>query len=472
MRLTKLLPTLIPPLVVVALAWPGQAQTKPPAEPEQAQPAEPCGAPADASSAEAWYWLGKEQGQEGNSRCAMEAYAHSWELRPSYDSAGNGGMHAAVVGEHALVCKLLSYSLANIPASLDEPKKQVAGERMRKALEESLRHVGRARVETKPGALILVDGQPAGTAPLNPPELCLPPGSRTIEARLEGFQPAKATIEVKIGPPLSLELPLQPAVAEPPQPPTRPKPVPDEGPSIPLVVAGSAVAVAAIGAGAGLLAASAEAASDRDDKLAALGGQGSCTTGNPFVAECDEIRDLAQAAMTFRGAGIAMLITGGVAGAATLGYALWPRETAAETAAVAVFPAGLGGLLLRGAWWWSNGCCWGSSWLRRRRCSRAGRAAWTAPTRARAPASSRRIATSSATRTAASVPASRAPAASATSPRARRVATTAAEFATATASACPAAPAAAAPAGRRRPGEGAPAARVQPVAAAPVVRHP
>jgi hypothetical protein len=70
--------------------------------------------------------------------------------------------------------------------------------------------VARIAVElrtTPPGATLRVDGQVRGTSNLKTE---LPPGTYQLEALMEGYQPASATLTVKPGPMAPLELTLQP----------------------------------------------------------------------------------------------------------------------------------------------------------------------------------------------------------------------------------------------------------------------
>lgn len=60
-----------------------------------------------------------------------------------------------------------------------------------------------------PGATILVDGKESGVSDL---ALKLPPGIHNVMARLDGYEPATGSLEVKAGSPSSLDLTLQPTL--------------------------------------------------------------------------------------------------------------------------------------------------------------------------------------------------------------------------------------------------------------------
>jgi hypothetical protein len=66
----------------------------------------------------------------------------------------------------------------------------------------------------QPGASVLVDGNAAGVTPL-PGELRLRPGPHVIEARLEGYDDARQTVDAEAGQRISIVLPLVRQVAPP-----------------------------------------------------------------------------------------------------------------------------------------------------------------------------------------------------------------------------------------------------------------
>jgi hypothetical protein len=80
------------------------------------------------------------------------------------------------------------------------------------------------------GALVVVDGRPAGTAPLAP--LTLPAGRHTLQVTAEGREPAERTLDVPGGETTQLTLELRVATAAPPP---EPEPEPEPEPPLPIV---------------------------------------------------------------------------------------------------------------------------------------------------------------------------------------------------------------------------------------------
>ncbi len=197
------------------------------------------------------------------------------------------------------------------------------------------------------GAQISVDGKPVGFAPLDPPQLCLEPGSHTLSATLTGHVPQQEVVQVLIGMPDVVDLTLQVQQAAPP-PAAPPTAEPADEPSIPLMVVGSLLSAGAIVAGIVVLVDSGSAESERDGLADDLGVPSPCSAGTPHDEACADIEQLADDAMTRRGAGITALVLGGLIGGATAAYGFWPRAGGEKTAVV-VLPT-MGGMLIRGSW--------------------------------------------------------------------------------------------------------------------------
>jgi hypothetical protein len=283
-------------------------------------------------------------------------YKKSWDLRPSYDVAGNlGNVELKHLGRHADAATHLRYALDHLPGSLDEEARARIAEQIREMLSEALAGVAAVTfVVEPPAAEIVVDGVRVGQAPLEH-ELYLEPGEHRIVARLAGHRDATASLTVKAGTARRIELLLQrehDEVSPPPSPVAAPSPNEPAGPILPLSVAGLALGGGALVAGGVLVGLWGARSGERDDRLTALGGGRSVCTVEPRPSDCDAVADLDQQGRAFGNAGIALLIGGGALVGATLAYHLWPRDGAATddeaTVRLRVFA---GGVALEGSTW-------------------------------------------------------------------------------------------------------------------------
>src|SRR5580704_3277106 len=227
---------------------------------------------------------------------AEAAYQAAWDLRKSFDIAGNLGDCELHVGQPREAAEHIAYSLAHAPAGATQQQKDALGQR----LQEARRQVGTLHVRTSPsGAAVLVDGRPVEDLPDG--LVFVDPGSRIVEARLQGYGTARKTLDAQAGSEQDVELTLVPVQAVPPPAPRR-SPVPG------FVVGG--VGLAAAGVGIGLMAAYAGKRSDGD----ALGmtirsAGGYCTSPSGSVAaQCSQLQSLAQNGTTFYRAGVGVLV--------------------------------------------------------------------------------------------------------------------------------------------------------------------
>ena len=124
----------------------------------------------------------------------------------------------------------------------------------------------------------------------------------------------------------------------------------DDGPSVPIIIAGGVLGIGALGAGIALHVVAAGKGGERKDLADALPGDGFCLD-NPDDPQCVEVEDLADQESTFSAAGTGLLIGGGVVVAATLTYWLWPRGDDSSETAVQLIPTvgpGMSGLTVMG----------------------------------------------------------------------------------------------------------------------------
>src|SRR6185503_10534547 len=113
---------------------------------------------------------------------AYRAYKAGYDLKKGYDLAGNLGNVELALGRPRDAAEHLSFCLKNFPAT--GTAKQL--EFIRSRLAEARQKVGALSIQvSEGGAEVLVDGRSIGRSPLAD-EVFVDPGSRRIEARLNG----------------------------------------------------------------------------------------------------------------------------------------------------------------------------------------------------------------------------------------------------------------------------------------------
>lgn len=313
---------------------------------------EPTPAPqsADAEAAK-WLSLGNKAFKEGKFDEAEKAYRQAFAVKKVYDIAGNLAMAEFAQGKTRDAAEHLAFALRSFPVT-GEPAQR---EQMQKAYDQSRASVSALEVSVLPkGALVSVDGKPAGEAPLLDP-VFVEPGKHTVKATLEGYRENSKSVDTQKGQSqrVSLELSALPkqvvTVTTPAQP------APKRSP-LPTFVAGGA-AVASFIVGGALLGVSSGKASDVSDQATAIGGaRKSCvsTAVNYDQAACTTLENTARSADTLHNAGVAMFVVGGVAAAGALTWLLLPAPKPKATATITLHPApvlgpGQGGLLVSGS---------------------------------------------------------------------------------------------------------------------------
>jgi hypothetical protein len=170
---------------------------------------------------------------EGKYPQAEQLYLQAWKIKKSYDVAGNFGNLEADMNKPRAAAEYLSYALREFPAGGRPPLREALGKR----LAEVSRMVGQLRITVnKPGADVLVDGQPAGSSPLAG-EIYVDAGPHSVEARMEGFPPVIVNVTAQKGKSEQVALTF----------------VPPPGASKVVIGVGAAVAGAGVIAGAVLL---------------------------------------------------------------------------------------------------------------------------------------------------------------------------------------------------------------------------
>lgn len=213
---------------------PAATSTSPSAAPSSAAAA-PSGEGSDVERAMALFRKGIEAHKAGNLVEAEGYYRTAFDLRKSYDIAGNLGDVELKLGKPRDAAEHLAFTMSNFPLT----GKPELRDRMQKAFEEARQQVGAVRITVNvERAEIMLNQRVIGKSPMSE-EYFVDPGEHTFQATLKGYKPTTQTITAEKGAQLEVKLTLI-AIAPPP-PPKRSK-----APAVALGVG------AAVGFGAGL----------------------------------------------------------------------------------------------------------------------------------------------------------------------------------------------------------------------------
>jgi tetratricopeptide (TPR) repeat protein len=303
-------------------------------------------AAAAVEKADELYRQGNEAYKQNKLKDAHGFYIEAWKLKKSYDIAGNLGAVELAIGLPRDAAEHLLHSLRQFPAN----GKPEARARTKQWLEDALKQIGTLVIKVNvDGADVLVDGKNVGKAPLSD-EVFVDAGARKIEARLEGYEPAKQELQIAKGGTQEVSLKLTKIIAPPPVTggaggrPAR---------SIPIIVAGAGVAAIALGTGIGSIVVAGSKGSEADSmlaKLKATGGAVPC----PAASGCTELKALRSDHDTFHNMAVGFFVVGGLVAGATVAYTFLaapkpkPSDSAFVRAAPVVSAEG-GGLVLIGA---------------------------------------------------------------------------------------------------------------------------
>lgn len=310
----------------------GAPPALPPPAPPQPQPAATSGAQPAANAAAAMdkadelYRQGNEAYKQNRLKDAYQFYKDAWNLKKSYDIAGNLGAVELVINMPRDAADHLLHSLRQFPAN----GKPEARDKTRQRLEEALKQIGTLSIKVNiNGAEVFIDGKSIGQAPFDR-EIFVDAGARKIEARIEGYNPGTQQINVAKG--STQEVSIQLTKFEAPVPiaikPKRPSWI------FPVLVAGGAVSAAALGTGIGLLVAGSSKADDADAMLGSLQskyGAAPCAPPNAVQPQCSELKALRTDHDTFHNVGVGTMVVGGMALAATVGTALYVYKFRAKS---------------------------------------------------------------------------------------------------------------------------------------------
>lgn len=329
-------------VAALALGAPGLSLAQPPAT-----------APAQGADAEAAKWLsqGNKAFKDGKFDEAEKAYKNAFAVKKVYDIAGNLAMAEFAQGKARDAAEHLAFALRSFPITGDPATK----DQMQKTYDQSRGAVGALKVSVLPkGALVYVDGKPAGEAPLLD-DVFVEPGKHTVKATLDGHEEGSRSVDAQKGQSVAVSLELK---ALPKQVVTVVK---DAAPVkkrslVPSYVMGG-VAVAGVGTGLALLLVGMGKKSDANDlRSNILADRKGCVTGSPNFdgARCPDLADKFGSAYTLQSAAIVPLVIGGVAAVGAVTWALLPpaKPTKAGTLTIHAAPVvgvGQGGMILSGS---------------------------------------------------------------------------------------------------------------------------
>lgn len=272
---------------------------------------------------------------------AEKAFQAAWDLKKSYDIAGNLGEVELKIGQTREAAMHLSYSLRHYPATGKETHRQMLQQLFDHARKELVTLNVRVSVD---GAQVLVGGLLAGTSPLAEP-IFTEAGQVTVEAKLAGHEPATQTVELGKGWTEDIELTLKPKPEKPAGP--RANGAGDgapksagllDGKSVPLILVGAGLTTGLLVTGLVLTAAANGKSADAAAQLDML-QEKALPCADPAVSMlCVSQRDALRSQSSLANGALAVFLIGGAAAAATVTYVLWPSSPKAPEPSGALRP--------------------------------------------------------------------------------------------------------------------------------------
>jgi hypothetical protein len=298
----------------------------------RAQPPPPV---VEQDEADRLFNQGKAAYEEGKVEDAYRLYLQAWQQKQTHDIAGNLAQAELKLGKKKDAANHIQYALTHFPPTVKQERRKVLEDALAE-LETSLTKL--TIVVNQPGAEIRVDGQVVGQSPMQ--IVYVEPGAHVVDAQL-GPERGQCKIECAAGQTQNATVQLEGGAAT----------TAAAGPNMPIVLVGAGLTVVALGSGIGLAAAAGGKGSDGDKLLAQLHQQHLTCTSLP-LGQCATLLSLRQSHDSLANVSTAMFIGAGVLGAATLGYALWPRRAKEETTEARLVPTispGLLGVSLQGS---------------------------------------------------------------------------------------------------------------------------
>jgi hypothetical protein len=288
---------------------------------------------------------------------ARVALAESFELHPSYDTAGLLGQTEIELGLYPKAARHLDYCLRHFPTG----ENLELLERVRVGFSAVQNQVGTLRIQVSPpGAEVSLDGVSIGSAPLEA-KVFVEPGKHLVRATRAGMAPVERAIAVRRGDEevvtldltaegsaAPVESPAAPAAVEPTSAPVTSAAMAERN-WLPAYVLGG-VTLASLVTSLAFRA----SASNEEDEVERLGGEvpdegcaGTAASGKP----CQDLAAAVDRHDQKAGFANVALVVAGVGAAATAGYItfvlLEPNESVPVKASVG-FAGASGGLFVSG----------------------------------------------------------------------------------------------------------------------------
>jgi hypothetical protein len=316
----------------IILAWLAAAAAG--ASPAAAQAGQP--ALAESDRADQLFADAKRAAAEQDWRGAYALLLRAFQLKSTYDIAGNLGHAAFQLGKMRDAAEYLSYCINHFPATGDHEKRA----RSLRALDVAKTEVASVKLEVEPPtAEVFVGDRALGPAAALPPELFVDPGRVRFVARADGYSDAQAELSAVRGRQHQLRLTLEKLAPAAAATGAEAGPGAVDGASEPVSlwppIVGGAIATAALGAGVVLMVSAASSERDAERLLDEVGPNG-CGAGTPNESVCRELSDANDSTERSRNWAGASFALAGVAAAASLAYVLWPRSSGREQAVRAV----------------------------------------------------------------------------------------------------------------------------------------
>lgn len=268
----------------------------------------------DNARAKELYDMGNKLYDEQRWAEAEAAYQSAWNLRKSFDLAGNLGDVEMQLGQYRDAAEHLSYAYDEFPTG----GKPEVREALAKRIEEARLQVGVLRIKTNlVGARLYVDGKLIGQSPLEK-DVFVDVGQRVIEARLDGHDDVLRTIDVTKASKQNIELQMVPK--------TGGSASTGNGKRIAIIAAGGSLALVGVGGGIGLWLAASGKTSDADVIRADL-SKGVCPgTTSDIMGKCSTLRTTLEDHDTFFNLGTGLFATGFLVGVGTVVYAVASKK--------------------------------------------------------------------------------------------------------------------------------------------------